>query len=62
MFTGDEVTKIYYLADDFCILFDALMKKYSIEDQKAPNKRKYHNELTLFKSEVMLTWLRPCSK
>jgi hypothetical protein len=54
MFTEDKVTEIYCLADDFCKFFDSLMKRYSIEDQKALNKRKYHRSSTLSQSEVML--------
>lgn len=29
MFTEDNVTEIFCIADDFCKFFDAQMKKYS---------------------------------
>ena len=43
--------EIYCMADDFCKDFDAQMKKYTIQAQ---NKRKYHRDSTLSKSEVMV--------
>ncbi len=39
MITEDKITEIYCMADDFCKVFDAQMKKYTIQPQ---NKRKYH--------------------
>ena len=38
MITEDKITEIYCMADDFCKVFDAQMKKYTIQAQ---NKRKY---------------------
>ena len=37
MSTEDKITEIYCMADDFCKVFDAQMKKYTI---LAQNKRK----------------------
>ena len=51
MITEDKITEIYCMADDFCKVFDAKMKKYKIQPQ---NKRKYHRDSTLSKSEVMV--------
>ena len=53
MFTEDKVTEIYCLADDFCKLFDAQMKKYMFSDEKSTRKRKYHREPTMKDAEVM---------
>jgi len=39
------------MADDFCKVFDAQMKKYTIQ---ALNKRKYHRDSTSSKAEVMV--------
>lgn len=39
------------MEDDFCKVFDAQMEKYTIQPQ---NKRKYHRDSTLSKSEVMV--------
>ena len=31
MITEDKITEIYCMADDFCKVFDAQMKKYTIQ-------------------------------
>lgn len=51
MITEDKITGIYCMADDFCKVFDAQMKKYTIQ---AKNKRKYHWDSRLSKAEVMV--------
>lgn len=51
MITEDKDTEIFCIADDFCKFYDAMMAKYTV---KAPNKRPYHRDGTLFKAEVML--------
>ncbi len=44
MFTEDKITEIFYMADDFCQFFDAMMEKYTLKEAK---KRKYHRDGTL---------------
>ena len=51
MITEDKITEFFCMADDFCKVFDAQMKKYTIQPQ---NKRKYHRDSTFSKSEVMV--------
>lgn len=51
MFTEDKVTELFCMADDFCKFFDAMMKKYIL---KSDNKRAYHRDSTMSKSEIML--------
>lgn len=51
MFTEDKVTELFCMADDFCKFFDAMMKKYTL---KSDNKRAYHRDSTMSKSEIML--------
>ncbi len=51
MSTEDKVTEIFYMADDFCKFFDAMIAKYTI---KPTGKRKYHRNSTMSKAEVML--------
>ena len=51
MSTGDKVTEIFYMADDFCKFFDAMTAKYTL---KPTGKRKYHRNSTMSKAEVML--------
>lgn len=51
MITEDKVTELFCMADDFCKFFDAMMKKYTL---KSDNKRAYHHDSTMSKSEIML--------
>lgn len=51
MITKDKVTELFCMADDFCKFFDAMMKKYTL---KSDNKRAYHRDSTMSKSEIML--------
>ena len=51
MITEDKVTELFCMADDFCKFFDAMIKKYTL---KSDNKRAYHRDSTMSKSEIML--------
>ena len=51
MITTDKVTEIFCMADDFCKFFDAMTAKYTL---KPTGKRKYHQNSTMSKAEVML--------
>lgn len=51
MITEDKVTELFCMADGFCKFFDAMMKKYTL---KSDNKRAYHRDSTMSKSEIML--------
>lgn len=50
MITEDKVTELFCMADDFCKFFDAMMKNYTL---KSDNKRAYHRDSTISKSEIM---------
>ena len=49
--TENKVTEIFYMADDFCKFFDAMTAQYTL---KPNGKRKYHQDSTMSKAEVML--------
>lgn len=51
MITEDKITEIFCMADDFCKVFDAQMKKYTIKDA---SKRNYHRDSTMSKAEIMV--------
>ena len=51
MITEEKVTEIFCMADDFCKFFDAMTLKYTL---KPTGKRKYHQNSTMSKAEVML--------
>ncbi len=51
MITKSKVIELFYMADDFCRFFDAMMAKYTL---KPFMKRKYHRASTMSKAEIML--------
>ena len=51
MITESKVMELFCMADDFCKFFDAMMKKYTL---KSDNKRAYHRDSAMSKSEIML--------
>ena len=53
MITEDKVIEIFCLADDFCRLFDKLVKKYSIEPSQ-PSKRRYHRDSKMSTAEIIV--------
>ena len=54
MFTEDKVTDIFFMADEFCKVFNRMMKKYAVEDSSKPRKRQYHRDSTMSDAEVMV--------
>lgn len=54
MFTDNKVIEIFCLVDDFCQLFDSLLKRYSIDSEMTLQMRSYHRSSTLSKVEMML--------
>lgn len=40
MITGDKVTEIFCIADDFCKVFDAQMAKYSFKAESVESTSK----------------------
>lgn len=51
MFTEDKVTEIFFMADEFCKIFDQMMAKYTLREHK---KRKYYRCSTMSKSEIIV--------
>jgi len=47
MFTESKVTEIFFMADEFCKVFNRMMAKYTIIDDSKPSKRKYHRDSTM---------------
>lgn len=54
MFTEDKVTEIFCLADDFKHFFDSEMKKCVIEEENATQKRQYHRDFKMSRTEIMV--------
>ena len=51
MFTEDKVIEIFFMADEFCKFFNAMMEKHTLQ---RVGKRNYHRNGTLSKAEVMV--------
>jgi len=51
LMTEHKVIEIFFMVDDFCKLFDAVMLKYVLKSNK---NRIYHRESTMYKAEAML--------
>ena len=54
MFTESKVTEIFFMADEFCKVFNRMMAKYSIDSANKTLKRKYHRDSTMSDAEVMV--------
>lgn len=54
MFTESKVTEIFFMADEFCKIFNRMMSKYTIEDTPNPAKRKYHRDSMMSDAEIMV--------
>ena len=54
MFTESKVTEIFFMADEFCKVFNRMMAKYSIGDTTKLQKRKYHRASTMSDAEIMV--------
>ena len=54
MFTESKVTEIFFMADEFCKVFNRMMSKYIIEDTSKPAKRKYHRDSTMSDADAKL--------
>ena len=50
LITEDKITEIFFMADEFCQFFDAMIERYTIKD---PRKRRYHRDGKMTKAEVM---------
>ena len=48
MFTDDKVIEIFFMADEFCKFFNAMMGKYTLQ---RVGKRSYHRNSTLSKAQ-----------
>ena len=54
MFSESKVTEIFFMADEFCKVYERMMSKSSLKTADLPKKRKYHRASTLSDSEIMV--------
>ena len=53
MITGDKVTEIFCMADDFCKIFDRFIKVNGLGPKRDNKKRRYHRAGTMSSAEVI---------
>lgn len=44
MLTEDKITEIFVMADEFCKVFDALLRRRDLSEPRKKQKRKYHRD------------------
>lgn len=54
MFTEDKATENFFMADEFCKVFNRMLSKYAIENTSKYAKRKYHRDSTMSDAEIMV--------
>gem|GEM_PF-1403685 len=54
MFSESKVTEIFFMADEFCKVYERMMSKSSVKTADLPKKRKYHRASTLLDAEIMV--------
>lgn len=54
MFSECIVTEIFFMADEFCKVYERMVAKSSLKSAEMPKKRKYHRASTLSDAEIMV--------
>lgn len=54
MFSECKVTEIFFMADEFCKVYERMVAKSSLKSAEMPKKRKYHRASTLSDAEIMV--------
>ncbi len=44
MLTVDKITEIFVMADDFCKVFNAMLRRRGLSETRKDMKRKYHRD------------------
>ena len=53
MISIDKITEIFYMADDFCKLYDRFIKAYGLVPKLDKSKRRYHRDPKMFSAEII---------
>ena len=54
MLTEDKIIELFFMADEFCKVFDKMMTKYTLNKTE---KRSYHRDSTMSKAEIILVMI-----
>ena len=54
MLTEDKITEIFVMADEFCKVFNAMLRRRGLLEARNDRKRKYHRDSRLSQAEVIV--------
>lgn len=54
MFSECKVTEIFFMADEFCKVYERMVAKSTLKAAELPQKRKYHRAFTMSDAEIMV--------
>ncbi len=54
MLTEDKITEIFVIADEFCKVFNAMLRRRGISKIRTDRKREYHRDCRLSQAEVIV--------
>lgn len=54
MLTDDKITEIFVMADEFCKVFNAMLRRRGLLETRQYRKRKYHWDCRLSQAEVIV--------
>ena len=53
MISRNKITEIFYIADDFCKLYDRFIKANGLAPKRGKSKRKYHRDSRMSSAEII---------
>ena len=54
MLTEDKITEIFVMADEFCKVFNAMLRRRGLEEPRKDKKREYHCDCRFSQPEIIL--------
>ena len=54
MLTDDKITEIFVMADEFCKVFNAMLRRRGLCKNKTGRKRDYHRDCRLSQADVIV--------
>ena len=54
MLTEDKITEIFVMADEFCKVFDAMLRRIGLSEPRNDRKRDYHRDCRMSQAEIMV--------
>ncbi len=54
MLTEDKITEIFVMADEFCNVFNAMLRRRGLDKPKGGKKRDYHRNCSMSQAEIIV--------